>query len=113
MKGSDTTESPVDDEVLAADIAVLGTGQPGYQGCDLLRRPEASYRNAGGELGPLASAEDPAGEVGLDEPWRDAVGENTVPRDLRGERCRHAVEGKLAGGVRSALFLAHQAEDRH
>src|SRR5580704_17573976 len=111
MKGSDTTESPVDDEVLTAHVAVLGAGQPGYEGCDLFRGAEAPYRNAGGELGPLAFPEDPACEVGLDEPWRDAVGENAVPRDLRSERRGHAVEGKLAGGVRSALFLAHQAED--
>src|SRR5580704_9049098 len=111
MKGSDTAEPTVDHEVLAADVAVLGPGEPRDQGSHLVGPAEASHGYASGNLRPFAFSEYSTGHVRLDESWRNAVGEDSIARDLGGERCGHPVEGELAGGVRGALLLAHDAED--
>src|SRR5205085_4380219 len=94
--GSDTREAAVDHEILSADVGVLAAGQPRHEGRDLRRLREALHRDACRQLGHPGGPDNAAGEFGIDEAGRDAVGEDSVARELRRQRRRGAIQAELA-----------------
>src|SRR3954469_16638877 len=69
---SDTSESAIDDHILASQVRVLLRREPGDERCDLLRLRHPLDRYPGGQLGHPFLAEHLAGQVGGDESGSDA-----------------------------------------
>src|SRR4051794_28762411 len=96
---SDTREASVDNDVLAGDKRVLRAREPGDERRDLLRLPQPPRRDDRDELLHGLLVEIFAGELGVDETRRDAIGEDSLGGDLDRESRRQPVESELAHAV--------------